>query len=259
MREIQHHIKELEDMKKYPSKLFYIGNTSLLYKPKISIVGTRRPIQYTKNYTYNIAQKLSKAGICVVSGVAMGVDAIAHQGAGSGSTIAVVANGLDIRYPSVNAKLIEDIENNGLVLSQFEAGTPSHKYNFPTRNEVVVALGEVLVVTQADKKSGTMRSVEHALNMGKKIFVLPHRVGESDGTNYLLQNNFATPIYDVDEFISTFSNSNKTKENIQDDFLLFCQSNPTLESATHKFGNKVYEYELDGKIEVRNGKVFTTA
>ena len=95
-------IDELSSMKKYPNELFYIGNTTLLKKKKISIVGTRRPNSYTKEFTYKLASKLSDSGICIVSGAAMGVDAIAHQGAKSTNTIAVVANGLDIRYPAIN-------------------------------------------------------------------------------------------------------------------------------------------------------------
>ena len=95
-------IDELNSMKKYPKELFYIGNTALLRKRKISIIGTRRPNSYTKEFTYKLASRLSNTGICIVSGAAMGVDAISHNAAKSNNTIAVVANGLDIRYPAVN-------------------------------------------------------------------------------------------------------------------------------------------------------------
>ena len=100
-------IPALNAMKKYPAELFYKGNLDLLERPKVSIVGTRRPSIYTQNFTYNIAKALAQRGVCVVSGVAMGVDAIAHSGAGADNTIAVVANGLNIRYPVVNKELIE--------------------------------------------------------------------------------------------------------------------------------------------------------
>ncbi|NCB14485.1 MAG: DNA-processing protein DprA, partial [Erysipelotrichia bacterium] len=123
-------IDELSSMKKYPSELFYIGNTELLKKKKISIVGTRRPSSYTKEFTYKLASKLSDAGICIVSGAAMGVDSIAHQGAKSINTIAVVANGLDIRYPSVNKNLIIDIEKNGLMLSAYKEAEKARNYTF---------------------------------------------------------------------------------------------------------------------------------
>ncbi|MDD4329945.1 MAG: DNA-processing protein DprA, partial [Aliarcobacter sp.] len=94
---IEFKIDELSSMKKYPEELFYLGNIDLLKKRKISIIGSRRPNSYTKEFTYKLASKFSDLGICIVSGAAMGVDAIAHQGAKSNNTIAVVANGLDIR------------------------------------------------------------------------------------------------------------------------------------------------------------------
>ena len=144
-----------------------------LNKRKISIVGTRRPNSYTKEFTYKLASKLSDANVCIVSGAAMGVDAIAHQGATSNNTIAVVANGLDIRYPSVNKNLIVDIEKNGLILSAYKENEKARNYTFVLRNEIVVALGEILIVTQADINSGTLSSVEYALKMGKKVYTLP--------------------------------------------------------------------------------------
>ncbi|RUM69605.1 MAG: DNA-processing protein DprA, partial [Sulfurovum sp.] len=119
---VTEHIASLETMKKYPKSLFFKGNLALLKHPKVSIVGSRRVSQYTKEFTYRLANALASRGVCVVSGAAMGVDAVAHEGAGAENTIAVVANGLDIRYPMINKKLIESIENKGLVLSQFNDG-----------------------------------------------------------------------------------------------------------------------------------------
>lgn len=109
------------------------------------------------------------------------MDTISHQGAGVSNTIMVAGTGLDKRYPTINEHLIRSIEQEGLVLSQFKAGEPSFKWNFPARNELIVALGEVLIIAQADLKSGTMHSVDFARKMGKPIYVLPHRLGESEG------------------------------------------------------------------------------
>lgn len=127
---INFEIDELTSMKKYPEELFYIGNLELLKRRKVSIIGTRRPNLYTKEFTYKLASKFCDAGICIVSGAAMGVDAIAHQGAKSNNTIAVVANGLDIRYPSVNKNLIIDIEKNGLILSAYKEKEKARNYTF---------------------------------------------------------------------------------------------------------------------------------
>lgn len=253
--EISFHIDKLDSMKKYPKHIYSIGNQELLQKRMVSIVGTRKPNSYTKQYTYELAKELSNNNICIVSGAAMGVDAIAHNAAGSSNTIAVAGTGLDIRYPAVNKKLIEDIEINGLMLSQFPTRTPSQRYNFPIRNEIVVSLGEVLIVTQADENSGTMRSVEFALQMNKPIYVLAHRIGESIGTNKLLEKGLAKAIYDINQFIEDFVGyKNDIKHN--DDFLEYCKSSPTYDEVMKKFPEKLFEYELSGKIKIESGLVF---
>ena len=256
IKKIESHIDELENMKKYPQDLFYIGNLELLKKQKISIVGSRKPNQYAREYTYQLSYKLSQAGVTVVSGGAMGVDAIAHKAAGTNNTIMVAATGLDKRYPATNKTLITQIEQNGLVISQFKPNTPSQKYNFPIRNELVVALGDALIVTYADLNSGTMRSIEYAMKMNKKIYVLPHRISQSIGTNKLVENGVAEIIFDIDRFVETFAHATKTKNETLDDFLQFCQTNPTYEDAIKKFAHQVFEYELLGKIEIKNSKIF---
>lgn len=255
IKKIDFKINELENMKKYPNELFYIGNTQLLNKRKISIIGTRRPNSYTKEFTYKLASKLSNQDLCIVSGAAMGVDSLAHQGAGKSNTIAVVANGLDIRYPSINKNLITDIEKNGLMLSAYKEGEKAKNYTFVLRNEIVVALGDILIVTQADLKSGSLTSVDYALKMGKKIYTLPHRLNESLGTQELVKKALATPIYDIDEFIETICGKTLKKENI-DEVLEYCKTNPNYDEAMNKYANKIFEYELEGKIKIENGKVF---
>ena len=252
---ISEHIPALENMKKYPKELYSIGNSELLKRPKVSIVGTRRPSSYTRNFTYLLSQSLSKRGVCIVSGAAMGVDAIAHSGAGFKNTIAVVANSLNVRYPAVNRSLIESIEKEGLMLSQFPETFKATPWSFVVRNELVVALGDVLIVTEADEKSGSMRSVEFALKMGKKIFVLPQKLDESRGTNKLLAEGLADPIYDVEAFSNMYGISPKNEDIEKDDFFYFCQKSPTLDSAIKKFSDRVYEAELEGLIFIENGLV----
>ena len=240
-------------LKQKPKTLFYKGNSSLLDTPLLSIVGTRRPSSYTKDMTMQLARKFSKIGYTVVSGAAMGVDAIAHRGAYP-NTIAVMANALDIVYPKVNEKLIKDIWQNSLAISEYEKGTKATKYSFVIRNCLVVALGEFLIITQADINSGTMRSAEIALELGKKIYVLPHRLGESEGTNKLLREGNAELILDIDSFVEQFGNPIKE----EDALLEFCQSVPSLAEVVEKFGDKVYEYELEGLVEIKNLKVYLT-
>jgi DNA processing protein len=255
IKQIDFHIKELELMKKYPAYLSYIGNIELLKRKKVSIVGTRKPSQYTKQYIHAISQKLSNNGVTIVSGAAMGVDAIAHKAAGEHNTIAVAGTGLDIRYPAINKKLIQNIEQNGLIISQFKQNTPSTKYNFPLRNETVVALGEILIVGEADEKSGTMRSVEFAIKMEKPIYVLPHRIEESKGTQNLLKKGLAKAIYDIDSFISEICGNHQIDNSINDKVLQYFNTNPTYDEAIVKYPNETFEYELNGSIYVENGRV----
>ncbi len=248
------YIPILEVMKKYPSTLYYEGNLGLLQRPMVSIVGTRKPSNYTRQFTFSIAKALAKRGVCVVSGAAMGVDAIAHSGAGEGNTIAVVANGLDIRYPAVNKNLIADIEKKGLLLSQFNDGFRATGWSFVVRNELVVALGDILVITEAELDSGSMRSAEYALKMGKKIFVLPQRLDESSGTNTLLNTLQATAIHDIETFALRFGQV-ADDSIIKDDFFYYCQTTPTFDESLEKFGDRVYEAELEGFITIQNGIV----
>ena len=257
MQLFQGHIKELEDMKKYPKELFYKGNLELLNKPKISIVGSRRPSKYSKTQISNLSSKLSSLGVAVISGGAMGIDAIAHYGAGVKNTISVLPCGIDIRYPNVNKKLLDDISKEGLLLSQFGLGEKARPYSFVLRNETVVALGDVLIVGEADEGSGTMRSVEFALEMGKDIYVLSHRIGESKGTNKLLEEAKAKLITDLDAFIYSLYPKTKHLDNrVVDEFLQFCGTNPTYEEAVVKFPERVFEAELAGEIIVKEGKVY---
>jgi DNA processing protein len=248
-------IKELHNMKKYPKELSYKGNLELLNRPKVSIVGSRRPINYTKQQTTKIVKALINRGVVIVSGGAMGVDAIAHQSALAQNTISVYATGIDIKYPAVNRNLLQDIEDNGLSLSQFKDDFKATSWSFIVRNELVVALGDILIVTEADANSGSLKSVEYAIDMGKKIFVLPHRLGESIGTNKLISKGLAKPIYDIEDFASRYGVS--VDNNIhKDDFFYFCQTFPTYEEAIDKFGDRVYEAEFNEIIYIKNGIIY---
>ncbi len=243
--------EKLQILEKVPETLFYKGNLSLLEKPAVSIVGTRKPCAYTKEMTMRLAQKFAAIGYSVVSGAAMGVDALAHQGA-LPSTIAVMANSLDIIYPRVNQRLINTIFQKGLALSEYEAGTRATRYSFVVRNRIVVALGDFLIITEADENSGTMRSAEIAIELGKKIYVLPHRLGESRGTWKLLHEGNAEAITDIDAFVSRFGEPVEE----EDPLLAFCQKIPSLSEAVAAFGDQVYEYELEGLVEIKNLKVY---
>ncbi len=259
MNRVTEHITALDGMKKYPQKLFYAGNTELLKRVKVSIIGSRKPSKYSRMITQTLAQRLSKNGVCVVSGGAMGIDATAHSGASPKNTIAVLPCGIDIKYPSVNKNLLSEIEKEGLLLSQFDPGFRATPWSFVVRNELVVALGDVLVVAEAELESGSMRSIEIALKMGKKIYVLPQRLGESGATQHLLQEQKAEAIYHIDEFIAMFCTHTQDEyiqnNSCEDEFLLYCKNSPIYDDAFKKFPNRLFEAELNGDIIVVNGKI----
>lgn len=257
MNLVQERIVELSSMKSYPKELFYDGNLELLNRVKISIVGSRKPTKYSRLMIQKLSSSLSNNGVCIVSGGAMGIDAIAHSSSGASNTIAVLPCGINVRYPAINKNLLNEIQKSGLLLSQFSEDFRATPWSFVVRNEVVVALGDVLVVGEAEIDSGTMRSVEFALKMGKEIFVFPQRLGESEATNKLVKEGKAKLIYDIDEFVSRFA----TKINIHvqsDDFLEFCKTNPTYDEALKKYPNRVFEAELNEEIEIVNGRVLSS-
>ncbi|MFK5881829.1 MAG: DNA-processing protein DprA [Sulfurospirillum sp.] len=250
MKKLDYDIEEFNHLKDRPKEIYFKGDLSLLKKTKVSIVGTRHPISYTKMFCLKLGNALKKRGVCIVSGGAMGVDALAHKSSFP-NTIGVMANSLDVVYPKVNYSLIKSMEKDSLVLSEYHKNTPATRYSFVLRNRLVVTLGEVLVVAQADLNSGSMRSVELALKYGKKIFVFPHRLEDSPGTNQLLQDGLATAIYDIDSFADMFGKAVCQSDEILD----FCNVNNSLQEALNKFGDKIYEYELEGKIYIKDMRV----
>ena len=221
-------------------KLFYKGDISLLDRPKIAIVGSRRPSKYSKEITAKLSKLLSQKYV-IVSGGAMGTDAIAHQNAKS--TIMVSPAGLDIIYPKINKSLIENIAKNHLIVSEYANGYKPRPYSFIERNRIVVAISEFVIIIEADENSGSMRSAEIALKQNKKIYVIPHRIGESKGTNILASKNQAKVIWDIDEFIKSLGINGNSKK-----FLDYNE-------AFRIYGDKLFEMELNGEVEIRNGKV----
>lgn len=238
--------QELLELEKPVRKLYYKGNLSLLDKPKVAIIGSRKMSVYTKNCVLDLASLLKQVGVCVVSGGALGVDIYAHQGAFP-STIGVFANGLNQIYPKNNEKMIKQIYENALALSENEPDYTPQGYDFLLRNRIIIALSEAIIVAQADFQSGSLHSANLAVRLGKKVFVLPQRRNESDGTNSLLEQGKVRLINDFKAFASSFGDLKAQKE---DEILSFCKNGISIDEALKRFGNKIYEYELEGKIEI---------
>ncbi len=159
-----------------PPLLYAKGDLSTLNLPSIAIVGSRNAsIQGEKN-AENFAQALAESGLCIISGMALGIDGAAHRGAlkvQDGKTIAVVGTGLDIVYPSKHRELAHQIASQGLILSEFAIGTPSRPENFPRRNRIISGLSLGCLVVEANIQSGSLITAKLATEQGREVFAIP--------------------------------------------------------------------------------------
>jgi DNA processing protein len=184
---------QLLDLDEPPLLLFARGQVELLtHVPAIAVVGTRRASRYALEASRWIAQTLAEGGYNVVSGLALGVDTAAHQGALStrqGATTAVLASGVDICYPSGNTEIYKQISKYGVLLSEYRPGSSVAKYRFPERNRVIAGLAGRLIVVQAGDRSGALITVDHALDLGRDVHVVPGPITSVNyrGSNRLLQ------------------------------------------------------------------------
>lgn len=157
----------------------------------VAIVGARKCSRYGTSVAYKIAKDLAKANIVVVSGMARGVDSMAHKGIldGGGKTMAVLGCGADICYPAENLALMERIIENGCIISEYPPGMPAIPKNFPFRNRIISGLSRIVVVVEAGKRSGTLITADLALESGRDVFVVPGNVTSalSEGTNALIK------------------------------------------------------------------------
>lgn len=180
-----------------PKKLHYIGVLPETRQLTVAIVGSRKPTNYGKEVTYQLSHDLAKRGIIIVSGMALGIDAIAQRAAldANGITIAVLANGVDIIYPLTNRDIAKNVLKRGAIISEYEPGTEARSYRFLERNRIVSGLSDAIIVTEAAIRSGTLSTVGHALEQGKEVFVVPGNITSpmSAGCNHLIKQG-AHPI-----------------------------------------------------------------
>jgi DNA processing protein len=183
-----------------PPRLWWIGDRSLLDGPLVTIVGTRRATSYGLRVTREIASALARAGACVVSGMALGIDAAAHRAAldAGGTTIAVLGTGADVAYPRAHVALHREIIERGLVLSELPPGAHSHGGSFPNRNRILAGLSKVTIVVEAPFGSGALITARHANDLGRDVGIVPGPIDspQSQGSNLLMRDG-AHPIVDV--------------------------------------------------------------
>ncbi|TCO79959.1 DNA-processing protein DprA [Marinisporobacter balticus] len=205
-------ILERED-EEYPENLKNIYDPPfILYKKgcivskdveAVAIVGARKASTYGKYVAYQLGKDLAKAGITVISGMAYGVDTMAHKGAleNGGRTIAILGCGLDTCYPKSNYDLMLQIEKNGAILSEYNIGTKPLAGNFPARNRIISGMAKGVIVVEASIKSGSLITAEFALEQGREVFAIPGNINSplSSGTNKLIKDGakLVTDIEDV--------------------------------------------------------------
>lgn len=158
-----------------PAILYAIGNLDWLNHPSIAMVGSRNATQQGEKNAESFAESLCNQGLCIVSGMALGIDGAAHRGAlkSNGATIAVVGTGLDIVYPAKHRELAHQIAMRGLIISEFPLGTPSKAQNFPRRNRIISGLTLGCLVVEANIDSGSMITARLATEQGREVFAIP--------------------------------------------------------------------------------------
>ncbi|MCL2397889.1 MAG: DNA-processing protein DprA [Defluviitaleaceae bacterium] len=181
----------LQTMPDKPLGLFVVGDLPDAILPAVAIVGARDNTHYGRQVARQIAEELAAVGVVVVSGMARGLDAHAHEGAlaARGLTVAVMPSGVDVCYPAENFQTYRRVRETGCVVSEFFPGTRPQRWSFPARNRIITAMADVLVVVEAGERSGTSTTVSHALAQGKEVFAVPGRIFDkkSAGTNQLIK------------------------------------------------------------------------
>ena len=200
----------LKEISNPPLKLYYKGNLDLLKDERlIAVVGTRNPSSYGKLCCEYMVKKMTSANITIVSGFAKGIDSIAHKTSllAGGKTIAVIASGLDIVYPASNLSLYREIEEKGLILSEYEAGVKPFKFNFPQRNRIIAGLSKGIIVVESKDRGGSLITADLALEFNRDVYAVPGDVFSeySKGCNNLIRDSKAKSLSNINELLDDYS------------------------------------------------------
>lgn len=234
------------------------GNADLLKSGKrVSIVGARKFTPYGREVTQKIATDLARAGVTIVSGLAIGVDSIAHRACieAGGKTVAVLPSGFDNIYPSSHAQLAKQIvANGGLLVSEYENNHRPKKYEFIERNRIIASLCDILIVTEAAEASGSLHTASFALDLGIQIMAVPGNITSpySTGTNKLIQKG-AEPLLDTTQILQML-------EIEQDDKLSYIPENEIEEIILNSLSTPKSDQELiqSTKLELTTLSTYLT-
>ncbi len=264
----------LSSVPRAPHSLSIWGDDAAWHAPKVAIVGTRRASTYGKAVAIKFAEALSRSGVTIVSGGALGIDAAAHEGViqQGGRTIAVLGHGIDRVYPSSHGPLFQRIRERGLLLSQFAVGSPSLGHHFLLRNQVIAALSDVTLVIEAPERSGALSTAGASNNLGRSVFVVPGSIDRDGfrGSHGLIRDG-ATLVDHPDQILESMgiepvSAAAVSDPSLDDPLLLLLDSHPkSAELLLQLTGIELQELqstltllELDGKI-IRDGNGFIKA
>ena len=261
-----------------PMVLFCTGDISVLGENSVAGVGARESTQYGRDAVKLICEPLVRAGLVLVSGLALGIDGEVHKAAlgGNGKTVAVLGNAIDYTYPKGHEGLRAEIEKNGCVVSEYPPHTAAMRYMFPQRNRIISGLSRAVVIFEAAKKSGTMITASWALGDGRDIFAVPGSVlsTQSEGTNYLIKNGAIPALTALDIFeelgiegVSLKPNEKLTKkpmpkltaqgkricDSLLDGELTVDDILVKTEMLPHELFSTLTELEVDGVIEASAG------
>lgn len=260
-----------------PPVLFLRGRSDLLIRQGITVVGARRATARGRGIAERLGAGIAPSGINVVSGLALGIDGAAHRGAlsGGGNTVAVLGRGADDVYPAAHRRLFHKIVEEGLVVSEFLPGTPPLPHNFPRRNRILAALGTTVIVVEAGAKSGSLITVDHALDLGLDVWAVPGPIDVPStlGSNRLLRDG-AKPLVSLPDFLEELRGPKAGP--VPADSRRVATENPLLASLgdgpvhvdvlAERAGLEVSEalarlteMELDGWVEQLPGMLFRTA
>ena len=213
-----------------PTLLFYKGSADLNASKMIGIVGTRNNTDYGKQVTEKLVKDLAPQNVTIVSGLAFGIDSIAHKASIKNDipTVGALGHGLDTIYPAENAALAKDmIKHKGGLITEFFSKTKPDKQNFPKRNRIVAGLCDATIIVETDIKGGSMITAELANGYNRDVFAIPGKITDkkSSGSNYLIQNNKAILLTDISELVSIMGWEETKKKKTKKQKELFIELN----------------------------------
>ncbi|MEO6814944.1 MAG: DNA-processing protein DprA [Ginsengibacter sp.] len=210
-----------------PPLLYYKGNADLNSSKIIAIVGTRNHNDYGKNICEKLIEELTNEDILIVSGLAFGIDSIAHRMSLKNNlrTVGVLAHGLDMVYPAQNASMAKQMVKNGGLLTEFKNNTKPERQNFPSRNRIVAGLSDCIVVVETGLKGGSLITAELGNGYNKDVFAFPGRVSDSksEGCNYLIKNNKAALITCAEDLLLNMGWKQNKKTSVKKQRELFIE------------------------------------